>query len=171
MKKLVLVFAAMFVTIVASAQYATETASMRVKGSTIYLDGNKLSQEEAATFLGSAGDEYLNNRKGYKVGLGLSVGGASLTAVSGFTFLVTSAVTAVVAPFSALGEKDIPAGIKTTLFVSAGGFVIGAAAMLAGIPTAAVYQSRIKKLSKEYNHPVTVTVGSQSSGIGVALKF
>lgn len=170
MKRTILFFAAMLITFAAFAQYQ-ESSSMKVKGSTIYLDGNKLSQEEAATFLGSAGDEYLNNRKGYKVGLGLSVGGASLTAVSGFTFLVTSAVTAVVAPFSALGEEDIPAGIKTTLFVSAGGFVIGAAAMLAGIPTAAVYQSRIKKQARNYNQSLTVSFGAQSSGIGLAMRF
>ena len=57
-----------------------------------------------------------------------------------------------------------------------GATLAGALIMLAGIPTASVYQHRIKKMSKEYNalgqkqEPV-VSFRPASSGLGVAMVF
>ena len=106
-------------------------------------------------------DDYLRYRSAYKAGVGLSVGGAALTVAGGMTFSV-SAVAALIAGIPlAFSGGEMPKGIETGIYAGLGATALGAAAMLAGIPVAAVYRHRIKKM----------TIGLPSSGFGLAMTF
>ena len=185
MKKLLLSLFAALISLAASAQYATvPQGELKARGSRIYCDGAMLSKDKAAAVFSDFGgidrsEEYLHYRSAYKAGVGLSVGGASLAVLGGATCVVSSAVVLVAVPFAAIGGGDIPDEVKGATGVAIGSAVAGTAGilmMLAGIPTASVYQSRIKKMAKGYNELGTkqepvVSFRTASSGIGVAIVF
>lgn len=185
MKKMLLVFAAMFITVAASAQYADnyDGAANHVlssRGSRIFMDGNRLEKNEAAACFSNfngydRSDDYLRYRAGYKAGVGLSVGGALLFSVSGMTFVVTATTALVVGPFAALADESLPTELRNAFVASYCMTLVGAAATLTGIPLACVYRSRIKDMTSSYNrqhsHPVALSFGAQPSGIGVGLRF
>ena len=185
MKKMLLVFAAMFITVAASAQYADnyDGAANHVlssRGSRIFMDGYRLEKNEAAACFSNLhgydrSSDYLKYRAAYKAGVGLSVGGPVLFAVSGFTYLMTAATALVTAPFAGLADENIIEEFKEPLVVSFCMTLVGAAATLTGIPLACVYRSRIKDMTSSYNrqhsHPVALSFGAQPSGIGVGLRF
>jgi hypothetical protein len=182
MKRILLSLFAVLISIAASAQYASVPHSeLEVRGSRIFCDGEKLSKEKAAALFSDfggvdRGDEYLRYRKGYKTGVGLSVGGASLVVLGGSAFCVSSVLTVVTAPLIAASGQEVPKELEVALSASLGSAALGAVIMLAGIPTASVYQHRIKKMSKDYNalgqkqEPV-VSFRPASSGLGIAMTF
>lgn len=182
MKRILLSLFAALISLAASAQFATSPhGEIKVRGSRIFCDGEKLSKEKAAALFSDfggvdRGDEYLRYRKGYKTGVGLSVGGASLVVLGGSAFCVSSVLAVVTVPLIAGSGQEVPKELEVALSASLGSAALGAAIMLAGIPTAAVYQHRIKKMVKSYNEldakpePV-VTFRPASSGIGVAMTF
>ena len=185
MKKLLLAFAAMFITIAASAQYADNYYSnakgvLTSRGSRVFMDGHRLEKNEAAACFSNLNGQdfskdYLRYRSAYKAGVGLSIGGTALFAVSGISFVITAAATLVTAPLSALSGDSLPPELKTSLVTSYFCTLAGAAATLTGIPLACVYRSRIKDMTSSYNrqhsHPVALSFGAQPSGIGVGLRF
>ena len=185
MKKMLLVFAAMFITVAASAQYADhyDGAANHIlssRGSRIFMDGYKLKKDEVvARFSNFNGydrsSEYLKYRAAYKAGVGLSVGGSVLFAVSGCTYLMTATAALVTAPFAGLAGDNIIEEFKEPLVVSFCMTLVGAAATLTGIPMACVYRSRIKDMTSSYNRQQGSTfafsIGAQPSGIGVGLRF
>lgn len=168
----------LFFAVSSYAQYAEPIAS---RGSRIIYEGQKLTKEQAATLFSNVsgedyGEKYLQYRKGYKTGLGLSIGGASL-AVVGSTVFLGGAVSALIMgiPLALAGETEMPSGVDVAIATGAVSAISGAAIMLAGIPTAVVYQKRIKKMASEYNasnvqKPI-VTIGPARSGVGLALNF
>ena len=181
MKRFLLVIALFLITAAASqAQYAYPT-EITSRGSKILVQGEKLTPDQATamfTMVGGAemGQDYLSYRKGYKVGVGLSVGGASMTVVGSATFL-TGLIAGLVInlPASIAGEEP-PVWPDVLIYAGGGAAVSGAAMMLAGIPTACVYRHRIKKVTAEYNSTVTsskpvVTFSPARSGIGIAMNF
>lgn len=179
MKRIVIVLVMMLAAAVsASAQYA-DNGSMTAKGSRIFLDGEKLSPEKAAamfsTLSADKGEDYLRYRKGYKTGVGLSVGGASLLVVGSAAFCVSSVLTLVSVPIIGATGNEVPKEFEAAIYGSLGSAALGAVVMIAGIPTAAVYQHRIKKLAGEYNSAgqakPALTFGPTTSGLGIAMTF
>lgn len=182
MKRILLSLFAALVCLAASAQYATPPqGELKAKGSRIYCDGTRLSKEMAAVVFSDFGgvdrsEDYLRYRSAYKAGVGMSVGGASLAVLGGMTFTVSAVVALVAGIPASISGGELPKGIETGISVGAASAILGTAVMLAGIPTAAVYQHRIKKMVKSYNElgakpePV-VTFRPASSGIGIAMTF
>lgn len=160
--------------------YSNETAEIRSRGSKIFVGDEKLSKREAFELFNQVGGEemgndYLSYRRGYRVGVGLSVGGASLVAV-GVPASMFSITYALAHGFAAgFSGQEIPAEVDVALYGSFGVTLAGAAMMIAGIPTACVYRHRIKKLTNEYNSTMAskpiVTFSPARSGIGIAMNF
>lgn len=182
MKRILLSLFAALLSFAASAQFATVPhGGIEARGSRIFCDGEKLSKEKAAALFSDFGgadrsDEYLRYRKGYKTGVGLSVGGASLVVLGGSAFCVSSVLAVIAVPLIGASGQEVPKELEVALSASLGSAALGAVMMLAGIPTASVYQHRIKKMSKDYNalgqkqEPV-VSFRPASSGLGVAMVF
>lgn len=171
MKRLALLLLAVCISIMASAQYVTAPHGvLKARGAKIYCDGVKLSTQQAVDVFSDLGgqdkgEDYLQNRKGYRAGVGMSVGGAALVVVGLPASYVATAV-ALAYGLGTIGGNEVPAGVEVAVYGTYGATMAGALIMLAGIPTASVYQHRIKKMTKEY-----VTFGPASSGIGVAMTF
>lgn len=86
-----------------------------------------------------------------------------------FAVLISIAASA---QYASVPHGELEAALYGTYATTAAGALM----MLAGIPTASVYQHRIKKMSKDYNalgqkqEPV-VSFRPASSGLGVAMVF
>ena len=85
----------------ASAQYKDESSVMKIKGSKVYLGDEKQTLEQAQLLFSDVAGidrsaDYLKYRHWYKAGLGMTIGGASLMALGGLTYLGT-AVYAIIA--------------------------------------------------------------------------
>lgn len=178
MKRFFFVLLSLFLAVSSYAQYAEPIAS---RGSRIIYEGQKLTKEQAATLFSNVngedyGGKYLQYRKGYKTGLGLSIGGASLAAVGSTVFLGGAVSGLIVAiPSGMSGNDEMVKRVDAAITAGTICAISGAAIMLAGIPTAVVYQKRIKKMASEYNasnvqKPI-VTIGPARSGVGLALNF
>lgn len=180
MKRLLLAAIALIITVSASAQYATSTpVQIEARGSRIFSNGEKLTVDQAEVLFSDfggqdRGEEYLSNRAGYKTGVGLSVGGAAVFAVG----VPASYLTLFLYGLSTISGNEAPTGIKVATGGILGITAASALVMLAGIPTASVYQHRIKKMSNEYNalsskdseKPV-LTFAPTKTGIGITMSF
>ena len=97
-------------------------------------------------------EDYLKYRAGYKTGLGLTVGGASL-AVVGFATTI-----------SAIFELNDPLfGVGVFSMVS------GTLSFLAGIPTVCIYKARLNRLEKKHN--TSLSIGTSQNGLSMAISF
>ncbi len=182
MKRVILIIFTLAIAFSASAQYATvPQGTLKARGAKIFCDGQMLTLDETKIVFSDFGGvdrsgEYLSNRRGYRTGLGLSVGGASFMIVSGAAAYVTTAVVVVAGTGAGLSGEPLPEGLEAALYGTYAATAAGALIMLAGIPTAAVYQHRIKRMTSDYNalgkssRPV-LTFGPASSGIGIAMSF
>ena len=164
----------------ASAQYVPGHSSLDTKGSRVYADGVLLDRSAAASCFADIdgadmSDDYLKYRRAYKAGLGLTVGGASAIAVGSVTSLIGLTATVIVAPAAALGGKDIPKKVTGITVAGVSVMCVGAAALIAGVPTMQIYKKRIRNLSDAYNRQsrikTDVSFGGQSCGLGLALNF
>ena len=180
MKRILLIFTMMFAAAVAShAQYAYPS-EITSRGGNILVEGKKLTPVQAAALFSETGGEqmgedYLLNRKRYRTGVALSVAGASGIVVGTVTFYAGIIVGLTVSLPNSIAGEEIPSWPDAIIYTGAGLAVSGAAALLAGIPTASVYRHRIKKATAEYNsaaasRPV-VTFSPARSGIGIAMNF
>ena len=168
MKHFALTILAALISLAASAQYAsvtTQAGTLEVRGSRIFCNGEKLTKDQAAALFSDLGgtdrsSDYLRYRSAYKAGVGMSVGGASLAVAGGAAFCISSVVALVTVPIIGASGQEIPKGLEVAMAASLGSTIVGTAVMLAGIPTACIYQSRIKKM-----------VRPASSGIGIAMNF
>lgn len=142
-----------------------------IRGSKVYVDDCKLDKYSAAACFSSLGGvdrsaDYLKYRAGYKTGLGLTIGGASLAVVGAGTAFVGF----VKALQSAFDNNDHnSAGAEAVMYIGAGSCVIGAACFLAGIPTICVYKTRLNRLEKKHN--TSLSVGTSSNGLSMAISF
>ena len=142
-----------------------------IRGSKVYVDDCKLDKYSAAACFSSLGGvdrsaDYLKYRAGYKTGLGLTIGGASLAFVGAGTAFVGF----VKALQSAFDNNDHnSAGAEAVMYIGAGSCVIGAACFLAGIPTICVYKTRLNRLEKKHN--TSLSVGTSSNGLSMAISF
>ena len=123
MKRIIVVLIAVLAAVSASAQYADmENRAVEIKGSRVFVDGEKLSKEAATALFADmngvdrSGD-YLKYRKGYKAGLGMVIGGASLVS-AGALVMGGGAVSALILglPVALTGE-DISRASSITLIL------------------------------------------------------
>lgn len=180
MKRVILILGLLLASAaVFNAQYAYPS-EITSRGSKILVEGEKLSPEQAVALFSDfggvqMGEDYLTNRKGYRIGVALSVAGASSIVVGTVTFYTGLLCgLAYVLPGSIAGE-EIPSWPDALMYTGSGLAVSGAAALLAGIPTASVYRHRIKKATAEYNSAAAskpvVSFSPARSGIGIAMNF
>ena len=139
-----------------------------IRGSKVYVDGQKLDKYSAAACFSSLDGvdrsyDYLNYRRGYKTGLGLTIGGAAMIPVGygmflgGFLWAWTS-------------DGDISfACAEATMFLGIGSMVAGAACFIAGIPTICVYKTRLNRLEKKYN--TSLQIGTSPNGLALTISF
>ncbi len=120
------------------AQYSNtedfEIKPVDIKGSRVFVDGVKLDKEKAAACFSSLDGvdrsaDYLKYRAGYKTGLGLTIGGASL-AVVGFGSAFVGVLVAL--PHAFAGEEHLGSDIAIYSGVTA--MAVGGACFVAGIP-------------------------------------
>lgn len=169
MKRFFFIMTALLLTLTASAQYAyPDAVTAEIKGSRLFVDGEKLSKDEAVLFLNDrygmdVSQDYLKYRKGYKAGLGMTIGGASC-AVAGLFVTAGAAVAALVVGVpSSFAGKEVPKGIDIALGIGYGSVIGGTAVMLAGIPTLCVYKKRLNGVEAGF--------GIQENGVGLAFRF
>lgn len=142
-----------------------------IRGSMVYVDDCRLSKHSAAACFSSLGGvdrsaDYLKYRAGYKTGLGLTIGGASLAVVGAGTAFV-GFVKALQGAFD--NNDHNSAGAEAVMYIGAGSCVIGAACFLAGIPTICVYKTRLNRLEKVYN--ASLQIGAGGNGVSMAICF
>jgi hypothetical protein len=156
----------------AMAQYSNpgvENEPIDIRGSRVFVDGFKLDKYNAAACFSSIDGvdmsaEYLKYRAGYKTGLGLTIGGASL-AVVGFGTAVTGYLAAY---YKSNDGKDY--SVEDTVgAIGVVSVVAGAACVLAGIPTICVYKARLNRLEDDYN--TSLRIGASPGGLSMAISF
>ncbi|MBO7301350.1 MAG: hypothetical protein J6U58_01415 [Bacteroidaceae bacterium] len=160
MKRHILLLLIAFIGINAMAQELSSDAidkTIDIRGSKVYVDGNKLDKYSAAACFSSLNgvdrsEDYLKFRTGYKTGLGLTVGGASL--------LVTGFVTTIGGIFE-LNDAIFGVGVFS--------MVSGTLSFLAGIPTLCVYKARLNRLEKKHN--ASLSIGTAPGGLSMAISF
>ena len=161
MKRSILLLFLVFIGINAMTQEFSANAIYKkpidIRGSKVYMDGHKLDKNSAAACFSSLDGidrsmDYLKYRKGYKTGLGLTIGGAGLAAVGLYT---------TVAAIYELSDAFYYVGIAS--------FVTGTFSFIAGIPTICVYKTRLNRLEKKYN--TSLQIGTSSNGLSMAISF
>ena len=157
----------------AMAQYSSSAElvdkPLDIRGSRVLVDGVKLDKYSAAACFSSVDGvdcsaDYLKYRAGYKTGLGLTIGGASL-AVVGFGTAVTGYLAAY---YKSNDGKDY--SVEDTVgAIGVVSVVAGAACVLAGIPTICVYKARLNRLEDDYN--TSLRIGASPGGLSMAISF
>lgn len=142
-----------------------------IRGSKVYVDDCKLDKYSAAACFSSLGgvdrsEDYLRYRAGYKTGLGLTIGGASLAVVGAGTAFV-GFIKALQTAFGNDSYKT--AGAETVMYIGAGSCIVGVACFLAGIPTLCVYKTRLNRLEKAHN--ASLQIGAGGNGVSMAISF
>ena len=173
MKRYIPLLFLVFICTNAFAQYfnidAIGKKQIDIYGSKVYIEDYELDKHNAAACFASLNgvdrsEEYLKCRKGYKTGLGLTIGGASL-AVVGFG----TAIASIAAAFeNSYDGKDY------TMYdnlATAGIFsvVAGSLCFLAGIPTLCVYKARLNRLEDDYN--TSLRISASPGGLSMAISF
>ena len=173
MKRNILLLFLAFIGISAMAQeFSAENIGkmpIEIRGSKVYMEDYQLDKYTAATCFSSINgvdrsSDYLKFRKGYKVGAGLLIGGASLSVV-GFGTTLAAFVSAFES--SLVGEnydvEDVLLGIGVVSMVT------GSLCFLAGIPTICVYKAKLNRLEKKYN--TSLSIGASPAGFSMAINF
>lgn len=158
MKRIVFLIVSCLMAYAASAQTVVD-----IKGSRVFQGGEKLSKEEAVLLMSDINgmdmsDDYLKYRKGYKAGLGMTIGGASLALV-GAAGTVTSVLLALPYAFAGKESTMLDVALGTSMVCAVGGIAV----MIAGIPTLCVYKKRLNGLETE--------ISAHPGGIGLTLRF
>ena len=175
MKRHILLLLFALIGMSAMAQYSNtgvqEKKTVDIKGNRVFVDGVKLDKYSAAACFSSLGgvdrsEDYLRYRAGYKTGLGLTIGGASLAVVGAGTAFV-GFIKALQTAFGNDSYKT--AGAETVMYIGAGSCIVGVACFLAGIPTLCVYKTRLNRLEKKHN--TSLSVGTSSNGLSMAISF
>lgn len=140
-----------------------------IRGSRVFVEDSKLDKYSAAACFSSLGGvdrsrDYLKYRAGYKTGLGLTIGGASLALVGS----VTTFAGFIVGLSKGLAKQNT-LGADIALGFGLGSVFAGSACFIAGIPTLCVYKTRLNRLEKEYN--TSLKLQTSSNGLGLALCF
>jgi hypothetical protein len=172
MKREIILILFVLMSMAATAQYTQSEYAGKpidIRGSRVFVEKQQLGLNSAVHCFASldgadCSSDYLKYRAGYRTGLGLTVGGASLAA-AGFVTFFTGFLVAL--PHAFAGEESIGADIALY-----GGFVsmiAGSACFVAGIPTLCVYKTRLNRLEKQYN--TSLRLGASPAGLSMSLCF
>ncbi len=173
MKHYILLFLLALVSLNASAQYtvadSTEYKPIDIRGSRVFMNDLELDKDAGAACFSSLNgldrsQDYLKYRAGYKTGLGLTVGGASLAAfgfVSTFGGLVYGLAEGIHDRSDVLADGMIYFGVASMF--------VGSLSFVAGIPTLCVYKARLNRLEKGYNS--TLSLGASPRGLSLSINF
>lgn len=184
------------ISVTASAQFAGPDHVVGLKGSRVYVDGVRISNDQ---FLAGLKDvqgqdlssQWQKSRNGYKTGVGLTVAGGSFVAGGSLAFccgLIAGAGTAITLPilgmpgvvtgdFSAAGDYADQGFSAAEKLISIGGTcaIAGLAMVAAGVPTMCIYKNKMKGLLHEVGPSlagqVTLSAGPTANGLGLALRF
>ena len=142
---------------------------IKMLGSMVYKNNRKLDKNSAAACFSALNGvdrsaDYLKYRAGYKTGLGLTIGGASL-AVVGFAPTFYGFVTALAKGLA--GEDAL--GAEIIMYSGMTAMAVGSACFVAGIPTLCVYKTRLNRLKNDYN--LSLQVGTSANGLSMAICF
>ena len=140
-----------------------------IRGSRVFVDDCKLDKYNAAACFSSINgidmsQDYLKYRKGYKTGIGLIAGGASL-AVVGFGTAIAGFVTAYENEFD--GKDYSTADTVTSIGILS--VVTGSLCFLAGIPTICIYKAKLNRLEEKYN--TSLRLSASPGGLSMAISF
>ncbi len=169
MKQHILLLLFAFIGISAMAQgFLTDNIGKKpidIYGSNVYIDDYKLDKYNAAACFSSLNgvdrsEDYLKYRAGYKTGLGLTIGGASL-AVAGFG----TTLAGFIASYGNMSAEAADAVIIAGYF----SVMTGTLCFLAGIPTVCVYKARLNRLEEKYN--TSLRIGASPGGLSMAISF
>lgn len=191
MKRLLLLLLCSFMTIAASAQYAVQNVPV-LKGSRVFVDGEKISNADVVAYLASAYDDSVaedwnKKRNAYKTGLGLTIAGPVLIICGefvGITGLFAMTGTMLLLPIlgivggSIADTGAVVSGFSDAgLWLTIGGCTIltGYAMLASGIPVMCVYKKKLKKMFQEYgpglSSDINLSFGPTCNGFGFALNF
>lgn len=174
MKRYIFLLLVVFASVNAMAQVMEQEAladgtPIKMLGSMVYKNNRKLDKKSAAECFSmlngvDRSEDYLKYRAGYKTGLGLTIGGASL-ALAGFGASLVGVLVAL--PYAFAGEEH--QGADIAIYSGVGAMIAGGACFVAGIPTLCVYKTRLNRLKKEYN--LQLQVGASQNGLSMSLCF
>lgn len=195
MKRLLILLLCSFMTIGAAAQYAVQNVPV-LKGSRVFMEGEKIPNEAVAAYLASTYDDsvaedWTKNRNAYKTGLGLTIAGSSVIWCGSLVFtagLIAGAGTLITIPILGVGGVIVgdmePAGdyldkgmSAAELMINIGGCtaLTGLAMLASGIPVMCVYKKKLNNMFQEYGSGLTydvgLTFGPTNHGVGFALNF
>lgn len=175
MKRIFFLLLLSLISISLSAQTHVE-----IKRDRVFQDGRKLSGSQAVALFSNVNgidlsDEYLKNRRCYRAGLGLIIGGSSLISAGALVMGGGAVSAAILGLPLALSGEDMPKGVDIALGTGCAAMIVGAAAVVAGVPTLCVFRSRLKTMGEEYNASTSqgaaLTFGLQNNGVGFAMNF
>lgn len=196
MKKLFFLFLFVIISVTASAQFAGSGHVVGLKGSKVYVDGVRISNDQVlAGFKDVQGQDlssqWQKSSNGYKTGVGLTVAGGSLAAGGSLTLccgLIVGAGTAISLPVLGMpglvtgdfgvAEDFADQGFSTAeKLITIGGTcaLVGIVMTAAGIPTMCIYKNKMKGMLREASpsmaDQVTLSAGPTANGVGLALRF
>lgn len=195
MKRLMVVFALLLVSLAASAQYA-EGGALRRSGATIRVDDQKLTAFERDALLNEIGgadlvEAWSKARGGRTAGIWLTAGGGTLAAAGLVTTLVGgmasvggalvgatagALVGSVGGNASETASQAASKGAEAGVPIMTAGTIImvaGAASLAAGIPILIVNNNRLNGIVDNCNQAraAQLSFAATSNGIGLTLRF
>lgn len=158
MKKLLLAFCLMAISLSATAQYADK--DIIVKRGKLYCDGIQLTQQQSLDYFSNVAGEdrtqdYLQYTRDFKVGKQMEIWGAVAFGVG--------AVTEYVGLLTIFTASD-----ETTFKIIQGSMLAGGVVCIGGIVTSICGTSKKRRAGRNLSN---LTVGAQKSGVGIALNF
>ena len=148
---------------------SVEYAPIDIRGSRVFMNDLELDKSAATACFSSLNgldrsQDYLKYRAGYKTGLGLTVGGASLAA-----FGFCSTMGGLIYGLSDGIHNRVNALADGMIYFGAASMVVGSLCFVAGIPTLCVYKTRLNRLEKEYN--TSLSIGASPGGLSLSINF
>ena len=158
MKKLILVFCLMSISLSAAAQYAD--SDIIVKRGKLYCDGIQLTHQQSLDYFSNVTGEdrtqdYLQYTRDFKIGKQMEIWGAvafgvgGLAEVAGLMFIFT-------------------AGDEATFRIIQGSMMAGGLVCIGGYVTSMCGMVKKRKAGRNLSN---LTIGVQESGVGIALNF
>lgn len=196
MRRILLLFITLVISIPASAQYMITYPDVAVKGHKVFVGGERVSDNYVMKYLTQSygedvADAWSRNVKVSKIGRGLTVGGAILGGCgtvafgTGIALAIGGAITLPIIGMASVvvGDPDYTNDYisdvfgKADILLTVGGtcVVVGGAMLLVGVPMRVVCKRKAKNIIYAHTNcfidDYQLTFGLQNNGIGLALNF
>jgi hypothetical protein len=158
MKKLIIAFFLIAISLSATAQYADK--DIILKRGKLYCDGIQLTHQQSLDYFSNVTGEdrtqdYLQYTRDFKIGKQMEIWGAVAFGVG--------AVTEYVGLLTIFTASD-----ETTFRIIQGSMMAGGVVCIGGIVTSICGTSKKRKAGRNLSN---LTVGAQENGVGIALNF